>query len=251
MVLHLGKSDVLAATLQWKKRPRWKFRYIENAKHYDWMEGQLRSFLTPKLNGYLPQPAVLIDNGALCIPVATETLKTRKISGPCWKFSLAWSSTPKSGHFAGNIKCSLKLQVSAEVKWRVPWRVPCRALINMLVIFGGLSWPVRTCNTKLFKQCSVLRSYMTCLFNYFRLFSHIYLLTVEGTVRRRRRRKQLLDNLKESDRTLHSDRWNIASHSVENLLWKRLWACRETDSGMITMIMMHNPLSSTLQLGYV
>jgi hypothetical protein len=114
---------------------------------------------------------------------------------------------------------------------------------------GEISCPVRICNIKLFKKYSVLWSYMTCLFSYFRLFSHIYLLTVEGTVRRRRRSKQLLDNLKENDRTLHIERRTITSHSVENSLWKRLWACRETDCGM--MIMTQNPLASTLKVGYV
>jgi len=48
----------------------------------------------------------------------------------------------------------------------------------------------------------------------------------DGTGRRGRRRKQLLD------RILETQRRSTRSHSVENSLWKRLWICRETDYGM-------------------
>jgi hypothetical protein len=42
---------------------------------------------------------------------------------------------------------------------------------------------------------------------------------IEGTGRQGRRRKKQLDDIKEKRR----------SHSVQNSLWKRLWACRKTD----------------------
>ena len=200
--------------------------------------------------GYLPQPVVLIDCEPLCTPESEWKLWREKNLWPLLGISVAWSLNPQPGHFAGNIKVNfekknafLKLQVSANVKGNMP---------GIRKHAGDIWWSFLTSENlqhKIFKKYSVLWSYMTCLLSYFRLFSHIYLLTVEGTVRRRRRRKQLLDNLKEFDRTLHIERRSITSHSVETSLCKRLWACRDTDCGM--MIMTHNPLSSTLQVGYV
>ena len=50
----------------------------------------------------------------------------------------------------------------------------------------------------------------------------------EVTGRRGRRRRKLLDDLKE--RRGHSfERGSSGSHYVESSLWKRLWTCRKTD----------------------
>jgi len=53
---------------------------------------------------------------------------------------------------------------------------------------------------------------------------------IEGTVRRRRRKK-LLDDPKEK-REYRKLRGSIKSHSVENSLWRRLWTFREIDCVM-------------------
>jgi hypothetical protein len=50
---------------------------------------------------------------------------------------------------------------------------------------------------------------------------------IEMAGRRGRRRKQLLDDLKENERILEIERGSSRSHSVENSLWKRLWTCRK------------------------
>jgi hypothetical protein len=47
------------------------------------------------------------------------------------------------------------------------------------------------------------------------------------TGRRGRRRRKLLDDLKE--RILSSAGGSSRSHYVESSLWKRLWTCREID----------------------
>jgi len=55
------------------------------------------------------------------------------------------------------------------------------------------------------------------------------------TGRRRRRRKQLLDDLKETrGYLLYIARGSTSSHSLENSLWKRLWNWRKTDYGITT-----------------
>jgi hypothetical protein len=52
---------------------------------------------------------------------------------------------------------------------------------------------------------------------------------MEVTGRRGRRRRKLLDNLKEKERILSFEVGRTRSHYVENRLWKRLWTCRKTD----------------------
>jgi len=52
---------------------------------------------------------------------------------------------------------------------------------------------------------------------------------IEVTGRRGRRRRKLLDDLKERERTLSFERGSSGSHYVESSLWKRLWTCRKTD----------------------
>jgi hypothetical protein len=49
---------------------------------------------------------------------------------------------------------------------------------------------------------------------------------VEVTGRRGRRRKQLLDDIKEKEWIIEIERDSTGSHRVENSLWKRLWTCR-------------------------
>ena len=51
---------------------------------------------------------------------------------------------------------------------------------------------------------------------------------IEVTGRRGRRRRKLLDDLKER-RILSFEGGNSRSHYVESSLWKRLWTCRKTD----------------------
>jgi hypothetical protein len=53
---------------------------------------------------------------------------------------------------------------------------------------------------------------------------------IEMMGRRGRRRKQLLDDLKE--KILEIERGSTRSHPVENSLWKRLRTCRKTDYRM-------------------
>jgi hypothetical protein len=54
---------------------------------------------------------------------------------------------------------------------------------------------------------------------------------IEVTERRRRRRKQLLDDLAET-RGYWKLEQEALDHTVENSLWKRLRTCRETNSRM-------------------
>ena len=54
---------------------------------------------------------------------------------------------------------------------------------------------------------------------------------IEVTGRRGRRRRNLLDDLKER-RILSFEGGCSRSHYVENWLWKRLWTCRKTDCWM-------------------
>jgi hypothetical protein len=54
---------------------------------------------------------------------------------------------------------------------------------------------------------------------------------IEVTERRGRRRKQLLDDLKERE-VLENERGSNRSHIVENSLWKRLGTCCKTDYRM-------------------
>ena len=50
---------------------------------------------------------------------------------------------------------------------------------------------------------------------------------IEVTGRQGRRRRKLLDNLKE--RIFSFEGGSSRSHYVESSLWKRLWTCRKTD----------------------
>ena len=47
--------------------------------------------------------------------------------------------------------------------------------------------------------------------------------------RRGRRRRKLLDDLKERSGYSHWKRGRSISHCVESWLWKGLWTCRKTD----------------------
>jgi hypothetical protein len=65
------------------------------------------------------------------------------------------------------------------------------------------------------------------------ILKHVIEGNVEGTGRRERRRKHLLNDLKErererSKRILELERGNTRSHSVEN----SIWICLKTDYGM-------------------
>jgi hypothetical protein len=51
---------------------------------------------------------------------------------------------------------------------------------------------------------------------------------IEVTGRRGRKRRKLLDELKERRGYSHLKEKSLV-HYVESLLWKRLWTCRETD----------------------
>jgi hypothetical protein len=55
---------------------------------------------------------------------------------------------------------------------------------------------------------------------------------IEMTGRRGRRRKQLLDDLKENEKIPEIERGSTRSHPMENSLWKRLRTCRKTDYRM-------------------
>ena len=52
---------------------------------------------------------------------------------------------------------------------------------------------------------------------------------IEVTGRQGRRRRKLLDDLKERRGILSFERGSSGSHYVESSLWKRLWTCRKTD----------------------
>jgi hypothetical protein len=52
---------------------------------------------------------------------------------------------------------------------------------------------------------------------------------IEVTGRQGRRRRKLLDDLKEKKRILSFEEESSGSHYVESPLWKRLWTCRKTD----------------------
>jgi hypothetical protein len=64
-----------------------------------------------------------------------------------------------------------------------------------------------------------------------RLLKHVIEGKLEGRIemtgRRGRRRKQLLDDLKE--KILEIERGSTGSHTMENPLWKGLRTCRKTD----------------------
>jgi len=59
------------------------------------------------------------------------------------------------------------------------------------------------------------------------LAQRIIEIKIEGTGSRGRRSKQLLNNLKESERG------NSILHCVNNSLWKSLWSCRKTNCCLI------------------
>jgi hypothetical protein len=63
------------------------------------------------------------------------------------------------------------------------------------------------------------------------LFAHVIEGKIKGwievTGRRGKRRRKLLDNLKERMGILASEGGSSRSHYVETFLWKRLWTCRE------------------------
>jgi len=67
---------------------------------------------------------------------------------------------------------------------------------------------------------------------------HVIAGKVEGWLqvkgRRRRRRKQLLHELKETIPKMEIE--SNGSHSVESSLLKRLWSCRETDYGINSVL---------------
>jgi hypothetical protein len=47
-----------------------------------------------------------------------------------------------------------------------------------------------------------------------------------------RRRKQLLNDLKQNSKYCKLKKRNTIFHSVGNSLWKRLWICRKADYGI-------------------
>jgi hypothetical protein len=55
---------------------------------------------------------------------------------------------------------------------------------------------------------------------------------IEVTGRRGRRRRRLLDELKEREGILTSEGGSSRLHYVESSLWKKLWTCRQTDDSM-------------------
>jgi hypothetical protein len=59
---------------------------------------------------------------------------------------------------------------------------------------------------------------------------------IEGTGRRRRRVKQLLDDPKQKKKIIVLEKGRTKSHSVERSLWNRPGTCRKTDYGMINEI---------------
>jgi hypothetical protein len=59
------------------------------------------------------------------------------------------------------------------------------------------------------------------------IFSGIIISTV--FIRRGRRRRKLLGDLKEKKRILSFEGGSSGSHYVGSSLWKRLWTCRKTD----------------------
>jgi hypothetical protein len=70
---------------------------------------------------------------------------------------------------------------------------------------------------------------------------------IEMTGRRGKRRKQLLDDLKE-EKILEIERGSTRSHRVETSLWKRLRTCRKTDYGMNEMKVEHYTGISSITL---
>jgi len=84
-------------------------------------------------------------------------------------------------------------------------------------------------------QCTVKRKKGNWIGHSWRrncLPQHVIEGTIEGTRRRGRKRKQLLDDLKEEIKILYFESGSTRSHPVGNSLWQRLWTCREADCGM-------------------
>jgi len=50
-----------------------------------------------------------------------------------------------------------------------------------------------------------------------------------GTGRRGRKRKHILNDLKEKEKIVELERESTRSHPVMNFLWKSLWTCRKAD----------------------
>ena len=63
------------------------------------------------------------------------------------------------------------------------------------------------------------------------LLKHVIEWRIDGMVKRERRRKQLLDDLKET-RGCWKMKEETLGRFVENSLWKTLWTCLRTDSGV-------------------
>ena len=63
------------------------------------------------------------------------------------------------------------------------------------------------------------------------------------TRRQGRRRKQLLDDLKETGGYCKLKE-NSLDHSVENSLWKRPWTCRKTDCGKNEHLLKYKPVQN-------
>jgi hypothetical protein len=64
------------------------------------------------------------------------------------------------------------------------------------------------------------------------LLKHVIERKVEGTGRRGRRRKQLLDDLKGNKKILEIERGSTGSCCLENWLRKRLWTSRDYDRNL-------------------
>ena len=76
------------------------------------------------------------------------------------------------------------------------------------------------------------------------LLKHIIEGEIEGTIevalRRGRRGKQLLCELKGNERILEIERRSTISRFVEKSLWKRLWTCRKADYGLMNVASLGN-----------
>ena len=66
--------------------------------------------------------------------------------------------------------------------------------------------------------------------SHFGLFKQVIEGRIEEVVRRGRRHKQLLDDIKEK-RILDIERGSSRSHDQENSLWERVWKCKRRRVG--------------------
>ena len=96
IVLHMGKSDVLAETLQWKKKD-----HVGNSDIYRegktlWLNGGTAPLIPNPETEWVPAPASGAHwlGGSVYPTVGMAALKKRRICGPCWEFRLLGRQTP-------------------------------------------------------------------------------------------------------------------------------------------------------------